>query len=188
MEGSDEGGSEHRSSQPDHEPSPAPASSNGSSQATLVAMSVGIAAIIFVGGLGVFVLASPTGPTGRVTILPSSWTADWVGYNASYGVSPPIISAPAVGPGFCPSANGTYPSGSVLTCWFLVNLTQTGRGEDEIGGLYVNLTAPFYLTNVLADWDHFCLECYSWDLSIQLPPQPGTYALGGNVGLWGGPG
>jgi hypothetical protein len=151
-------------------------------------MSVGIAAIIFIGGLGVFVVAPPSGPIGRVTISPSAWTAEWVGYNQSVGVNPPIVSAPAIGPGFCPSLNGTFPSGSVVTCWVLINLTQTSRGEDEVGAIYVSLSPYFDLTNVLADWDHFCLECYSWDLSIQLPSQPGAYQLGGNIGIWGGPG
>jgi hypothetical protein len=153
-----------------------------------VAVAVGIAALVFLGGLGVFVLASPSGPIGRVTVLPSDWTVDWVGYNQSYGVSPPIISPLAVGPGFCPSLNGTYASGSIVSCWILVNLTQTGPYEIEVGGIYVSLAPHLLLINVLADWDHFCLECYSWELSIQLPPQPGTYAFSANIGLWGGPG
>jgi hypothetical protein len=163
-------------------PSPSPSS------ATTVAVAVGIAAIVFLGGLGVYILASPSGPIGRVLVLPSNWTTDWVGYNQSVGVSPPNVSSPAVGPGFCPSVNGSYPSGSLISCWLLVNLTQTGPGEDEVGGIYVNLAPHFLLVYVLADWDHFCLECYSWDLSIQLPPEPGTYSLGANIGVWGGPG
>ncbi|MFZ3356051.1 MAG: hypothetical protein WA549_04750 [Thermoplasmata archaeon] len=168
--------------------SPPSKSSPASSQMTAVALAVGIAALVFLGGFGVFVLASPSGPIGRVMVLSTDWSADWVGYNQSEGVSPPLVSPLAVGPGFCPSVNGTYPSGSVISCWVLVNLTQTGPVEAEVGGIYVSLTPHFLVVNVLADWNHFCLECYSWDLSIQLPPQPGTYAFAANIGLWGGPG
>ncbi|MFZ0892235.1 MAG: hypothetical protein WB778_07480 [Thermoplasmata archaeon] len=158
------------------------------SQATAVALAVGIAALVFLGGIGLYVVASPSGPIGRVVVLSSTWTADWVGYNQSEGVTPPIVSPLAVGPGFCPSVNGTFPSGLVVSCWILVNLTQTGPVEAEVGGIYVTLTPHFLLVNVLADWNHFCLECYSWDLSIQLPSQPGSYEFAANIGLWGGPG
>ncbi len=158
------------------------------SRARGVVMAVAIAGLVFAGGLAVFVLGTPSGSPGRVTIGPAGWTASWVGYNASYGVPPPTVSAPAVGPGFCPSVNSSFPAGAVIQCWLLLNLTQSGPGQDEIGGIYVNLTAPFFVTTVLADWDHFCPECYSWDLSIQLPSNSGVYSLGGTVGVWGGPG